>query len=234
MAARSLPKGGNIAIADLVPHGAGGLAGAGGPGGALTVALGWDDRPELADLELDAVIILTRSDPSDGGHELLLAQQVPNPHERPTATPPPRPLTGDAERLLVRLDAVPASIDRLHFGAAVYDAPTRPPSFRSVHGAYLRLLAADGTELVRCEVAAETGLETTMVFGELYRHARGWKLRCVAQGYTGGLTRLTASTTAAHPVDVTAFLSRTSPARSRRTLAVHLHPNLPPRPAPQP
>ncbi|MCM3884390.1 TerD family protein [Frankia sp. R82] len=233
MATRILPKGGNIALADLLPA------------GQVTVALGWDDRPELADLELDAVIIVTRTNPpapthdgnihdDNGGHELLLAQQVPNPDERPTATPPPRPLTGDAERLLVRLGAVPSDIERLHFGVAVYDAPTRPPTFRSVHGAYLRLLAADGTELVRCRVAAETGLETTMIFGELYRHAHGWKLRCVAQGYTGGLTTLATGTTAAHPMDVTAFLTRTSPARSRRTIATHLHPHLHPQPRSQP
>ncbi|WP_165818197.1 TerD family protein, partial [Frankia canadensis] len=250
---RTLPKGGNLALADAVPGSQ-----------AVTVALGWDDGPALGDADLDTVVILTGAALSSAppSPRLLLAQQVPNPDERPAAAPRRRPLSGDADRLVVTPGAVPPDVERLLIGAALVDPTGARPTFRRVRGAYIRLLSADGTEVVHCPVDAETGRETFMIFGELYRHPRGWKFRAVGQGYTDGLPGLLAGRATRHvpatangtgggggpiapqgaagqgrlvlaqPTDVVDFLARSSPTRTRRTIAAHLRPQPPASPHP--
>ncbi|MEU2250290.1 TerD family protein [Streptomyces sp. NPDC019224] len=50
--------------------------------------------------------------------------------------------------------------------------------------------AADGEPLAVFDVRAETGEETAIICGELYRRGDGWKFRAVGQGYPTGLIGL--------------------------------------------
>ncbi len=221
----TLPKGGNVLLSAEAP----GID-------QVRIGLGWNDGPGSSTVELDGVVIVVES--GAPWARMLLAHQVPNPAERLGAHPPPsRPLIGDAEKLVVTLSAVPAEVSRLQFGAAIFDAAGRRQTFRSVRGAYIRVLNhADSLEIVRYGLEAETGIETAMIFGELYRHATGWKFRAVGQGYATGLPGLAGAegrdVATAHPVDVAAFLTRTSRARARRNVAEHLHPPAAPATAP--
>ncbi|WP_406305224.1 TerD family protein [Streptomyces sp. NBC_00885] len=49
---------------------------------------------------------------------------------------------------------------------------------------------ADSDPLAVFDVKPETGLETAIICGELYRRGEGWKFRAVAQGYPSGLVGL--------------------------------------------
>ncbi|MFJ7245043.1 TerD family protein [Kitasatospora sp. NPDC098652] len=94
----------------------------------------------------------------------------------------------DAERIEVRLGDVSAQVEKVVFAVAIYDAAQRRQSFGQVHRAYVRVVDADGgTEVARYDVTPETGSETAMVFGELYRNGADWKFRAVGQGYASGL-----------------------------------------------
>ncbi|OHV34473.1 stress protein [Parafrankia soli] len=239
----TLPRGGNVLLSRSAP----GVA-------RVRVAFGWSEAPGSA-VDVDGVIALV-----DGGGastRLLLAHQVPNPAERLGSLAPPRPTSGEAEAVedvVVTLAAVPATVSRLQFGAAIYDSAGRGQTFRSVPRGHIRVLDdADGREIVSYAFDVETGLETALIFGELYRHPTGWKFRAVGQGYAGGLPGLAGANgagangagansagansaganaavangggvPAARPADVAPFLTRTSRARSRRKIADHLHP----------
>jgi stress response protein SCP2 len=50
--------------------------------------------------------------------------------------------------------------------------------------------SADGDPLAVFDVRAETGEETAIICGELYRRGDGWKFRAVGQGYPTGLIGL--------------------------------------------
>ncbi|MER7666929.1 TerD family protein [Kitasatospora sp. NPDC096128] len=94
----------------------------------------------------------------------------------------------DAERIEVRLGDVSAEVQKVVFAVAVYDAAQRRQTFGQVRRAYVRVVDADaGTEVARYDVTPETGSETAMVFGELYRNGADWKFRAVGQGYASGL-----------------------------------------------
>ncbi|MEU9607009.1 TerD family protein [Streptomyces sp. NPDC048057] len=49
---------------------------------------------------------------------------------------------------------------------------------------------ADGEAIAVFDVAPETGLETAIICGELYRRGDAWKFRAVGQGYPTGLVGL--------------------------------------------
>ncbi|MEV6111588.1 TerD family protein [Streptomyces sp. NPDC052109] len=51
--------------------------------------------------------------------------------------------------------------------------------------------SAAGTEpLARFEIRPETGAETALICGELYRRGEGWKFRALGEGYSNGLRGL--------------------------------------------
>ncbi|MCL7429678.1 TerD family protein [Streptomyces sp. YS415] len=49
---------------------------------------------------------------------------------------------------------------------------------------------ADGEPLLRFEIKPETGEETALICGELYRRGEGWKFRALGEGYSNGLEGL--------------------------------------------
>ncbi|MGW6404403.1 TerD family protein [Streptomyces sp. NPDC055134] len=50
--------------------------------------------------------------------------------------------------------------------------------------------AAEGEPLARFDVKPETGAETALICGELYRRGEGWKFRALGEGYSNGLVGL--------------------------------------------
>ena len=225
----TLPKGGNLLLTDEAP----GIT-------KVRIGLGWNPGPAAGGgpLEIDVVVsVITGTAPAG---RLLLAQQVPNPEERVGTRPESGPVAGDVEKLVVDLEAAPRSLTRLVLGAAIYDAVQRRQTFRPVRDAYIRLVNHEnGLEVARYTLEPETGAETAMVFGELYRNPKGWKFRAVGQGYSEGLRGIAGGGAAepaiARPVDVSSFLARASGTRNRRSAADHLHPPPPaavPPPAP--
>ncbi|GAA3811351.1 TerD family protein [Streptomyces chiangmaiensis] len=50
--------------------------------------------------------------------------------------------------------------------------------------------AADGEPLAYFDIKPETGAETALICGELYRRGEGWKFRALGEGYVNGLKGL--------------------------------------------
>ncbi|MGW2841318.1 TerD family protein [Streptomyces sp. NPDC001493] len=94
-------------------------------------------------------------------------------------------LTDTVEADLAALDS---SVDQVVIAASSDGA-----SFGSVHDLRISLYdaaAPDGAPLAVFEVRPETGEETAIICGELYRRGDGWKFRAVGQGYPSGLIGL--------------------------------------------
>ncbi|MGW0764586.1 TerD family protein [Streptomyces sp. NPDC002676] len=77
-------------------------------------------------------------------------------------------------RILLVASADEVSFDRVPgLGIVLYDAAV-----------------ADGEPLARFDITPETGAETALVCGELYRRGEGWKFRALGEGYSNGLKGL--------------------------------------------
>ncbi|KJS53081.1 TerD-family protein [Streptomyces rubellomurinus subsp. indigoferus] len=171
----ALTKGGNVSLSRLAP----GLR-------TVRIGLGWTAE---AGCDLDASALLC----GPGGKVLsdlhfVFFNNLRSPDGSVRHLGGAGAVDGDREGIEVRLPDVAAGVEKIVFAVAIYDATARRQSFGQVRGAYVRLADADGgPELARYAVTPETGSETAMVFGELYRHGADWKFRAVGQGYAAGL-----------------------------------------------
>ncbi|MGW0626942.1 TerD family protein [Streptomyces sp. NPDC002758] len=86
-------------------------------------------------------------------------------------------LTGvetDVSRILLVASADGVTFDRVSaLRIMLYDATT-----------------ADGDPLAHFDIQPETGAETALICGELYRRGGGWKFRALGEGYSDGLKGL--------------------------------------------
>jgi len=102
---------------------------------------------------------------------------------------------GDDERISIDLVAVPTDVGRIAIAVTIHDADTRKQNFGMVGNCYIRCLNGDGgAELARYDLSEDASMETSMVFGEIYRAAEGeWKFKAIGQGFKGGLGSLARS-----------------------------------------
>ncbi|MFJ9180410.1 TerD family protein [Streptomyces sp. NPDC102360] len=97
---------------------------------------------------------------------------------------------GMTDTVQADLSAVPAEITRILVTAST-DPGTTP--FETVRSLRLSLYdsAAEGAEpIAYFDIKPETGAETALICGELYRRGDGWRLRAVGEGYSDGLVGL--------------------------------------------
>lgn len=154
----------------------------------VLVGLGWR-APSGAPFEIDAQMALLGADGRVAAADDLVPLAALGTGGPSSAAGADGAADGsdDVEQVVVDLDAVPASVERLSFSAAIYAATPRRQSFRQVSGTFVRVADAEtGHEIARHALAL-AGQETAVVLGELYRHRGGWKVRAVGQGYSGGL-----------------------------------------------
>lgn len=178
----SLSKGGNVSLSKTAPSMKN-----------VLIGLGWDVRStDGQDFDLDAsAFLLTAAGKVRGDADFIFYNNLRSSDGSVTHTGDNRTGQGDGddESLIIKLDMIPAEIDKIVFVVTIHDAQTRRQSFGQVSGAFIRLVNDDtNTEIARYDLTEDASTETAMLFGELYRHGAEWKFRAVGQGYAGGLS----------------------------------------------
>lgn len=183
----SLTKGGNVSLTKAEP----GLE-------KIIVGLGWNTRATSgAGFDLDGSVFLldatgkVRSDNDfifynnkrsvDGSVEHLGDNQTG---------------AGDGDDEVIRVDLVkiPADVQKIVFAVSIHEAETRRQNFGMVSAAYIRVLNnATRNEITKYDLSEDASTETSMIFGEVYRHNEEWKFRAIGQGFNGGFAALVAS-----------------------------------------
>ncbi|MFF1505779.1 TerD family protein [Streptomyces sp. NPDC058326] len=155
---------------------------------AVRAVLRWTPGPGVPDVDASALLLgpsgRVRSD-----EDFVFYNQPRHPSGMVRRLPKKRVPEGLTDTVEADLGSLDASVDRV-----VIAASSDGGTFRSVSD--LRILiydAAPGPErepLALFAVTAETGEETAVICGELYRRGDGWKFRAVGQGYPTGLVGL--------------------------------------------
>ncbi|AGL46015.1 MULTISPECIES: TerD family protein [Pseudomonas] len=182
--ALSLQKGGNLSLSKEAP----GLT-------KILVGLGWDPRStDGTQFDLDAsAFLLNATGKVRGDADFIFYNQLKSPDGSVEHTGDNRDGAGDGddEAIKVDLSRVPADVDKIAFTVTIHDAENRRQNFGQVSNSFIRIVnEANGSEIVRYDLAEDASTETAMIFAELYRHNSEWKFRAVGQGYAGGLKAL--------------------------------------------
>lgn len=180
----SLSKGGNVNLSKADPS----LKN-------VIVGLGWDARPTAgADFDLDASAFMVKEDGKvRSDSDFIFYNQTKSSCGSVEHTGDNRTGAGegDDEAIIVRLDKVPADIQKVVFCVTIHDADMRKQNFGQVSHAYVRVVNRDSNnEVARYDLSEDASIETAMIFGEIYRHSGEWKFKAVGQGYAGGLAAL--------------------------------------------
>ncbi|PHM73245.1 TerD family protein [Xenorhabdus kozodoii] len=182
----SLSKGGNVSLSKEAPSMKN-----------VLIGLGWDARAtDGQDFDLDAsAFLLTASGKVRSDADFIFYNNLKSSDGSIMHTGDNRTGEGDGddESLKIKLDQVPADVEKVVFVVTIHDAQTRSQNFGQVSGAFIRLVNDDTqVEVARYDLTEDASTETAMLFGELYRHNAEWKFRAVGQGYAGGLASVCA------------------------------------------
>ncbi|ROQ98185.1 stress response protein SCP2 [Streptomyces sp. 2132.2] len=155
---------------------------------AVRAVLRWTGGPEVPDVDASALLVgadgRVRSD-----EDFVFYNQPRHPSGAVWRLGKKQLGEGITDAVQADLRAVPPVVDRILVVASAEDVP-----FQQVKD--LRILLYDATAtggsepLAFFDVRPETGAETALICGELYRRGDGWKFRALGEGYSNGLVGL--------------------------------------------
>ncbi|MGW6706375.1 TerD family protein [Streptomyces sp. NPDC054956] len=155
---------------------------------AVRAVLRWTGGPDVPDVDASALLVgpdgRVRSD-----EDFVFYNQPRHPSGAVWRLGKKQLGDGITDAVQADLRAVTPVVDRILVVASAEDVP-----FRRVHD--LRILLYDATAtggsepLAFFDVRPETGAETALICGELYRRGEGWKFRALGEGYSNGLVGL--------------------------------------------
>ncbi|MEW1690888.1 TerD family protein [Streptomyces sp. NPDC091265] len=215
---------------------------------AVRAVLRWTPGSGVPDVDASALLLgsagRVRSD-----EDFVFYNQPRHPSGLVRRLPKRSLAEGLTDTIEADLNALDPSVDQVVIAASSDGA-----AFERVHDLCIMLFdaaAAGGEPLAVFDVRPETGKETAIICGELYRRGDGWKFRAVGQGYPTGLVGLATAfgisvdeAEAAAEPDPTppAFPPAPAPGPDAQATVQHQQPSYgypqpaaaPPAPAPQP
>ncbi len=160
----------------------------------LIVGLGWDEaekkvgffgRKKGADIDCDASALVCGA-----GGKLLDKDDIVYfgnlKHKTGAITHLGDNLTGagegDDEQLIVELNGIPESYEKIIFVVNIYKAFERNQHFGMIKNAFIRIVDADTKqELCKYNLSENYNNMTAMIFGEVYRYKGEWKFNAIGQ-----------------------------------------------------
>ncbi|MFB8115934.1 TerD family protein [Streptomyces sp. NPDC055962] len=154
---------------------------------AVRAVLRWTPGAGVPDVDASALLVgpdgQVRSD-----EDFVFYNQPRHPSGLVRRLPKRSAPEGLTDTIEADLSALDPSVEQVVIAASCDEA-----AFERVTDLRISLYDAassEGEPLAVFDVRAETGEETAVICGELYRRGDGWKFRAVAQGYPTGLVGL--------------------------------------------
>ncbi|MFF5409622.1 TerD family protein [Streptomyces albidoflavus] len=160
---------------------------------AVRAVLCWTAAPDVPDVDASALLLAddgrVRSD-----EDFVFYNQPRHPSGAVWRLGKRRVPEGLTDTLQADLAGLEPQVRRILLVASTDELPfERVPSLRidlyDTSGADATG-ATEGAPVATFEVQPETGAETALICGELYRRGEGWKFRALGEGYSNGLVGL--------------------------------------------
>jgi stress response protein SCP2 len=154
---------------------------------AVRSVLRWTPGQGVPDVDASA-LLLGPEDRVRSDEDFVFYNQPRHPSGRVWRLGKKRTAEGLTETIQADLAGVESAVTRILLVASA-DGVT----FDRVRGLRILLYDAaltDGEPLAYFDIKPETGEETALICGELYRRGKGWKFRALGEGYSNGLEGL--------------------------------------------
>ncbi|MFE5239901.1 MULTISPECIES: TerD family protein [unclassified Streptomyces] len=154
---------------------------------AVRAVLRWTPGAGVPDVDASA-LLLGSSGRVRSDEDFVFYNQPRHPSGLVRRLPKRSAPEGLTDTIEADLSALDPSVDQVVIAASCDEAPFE--QVRDLRISLYDAASADGEPLAVFDVRAETGEETAVICGELYRRGDGWKFRAVGQGYPTGLIGL--------------------------------------------
>lgn len=90
---------------------------------------------------------------------------------------------GDDEQIIIKLESLPAKIEKIVFLVSIYQGIQKNQQFGKVENAFIRACDKNNKEIAKYTLSNSPELENkhSLIFGETYRHNDGWKFRAIGE-----------------------------------------------------
>ncbi|MFE5211077.1 TerD family protein [Streptomyces sp. NPDC056600] len=155
--------------------------------GTVRAVLRWSAGPGAPDVDASALLLGTDGRVRSDG-DFVFYNQPRHPSGKVWRLGKKRVTEGLTDTVQTNLSGVEADVGRVLVVASADGVP-----FSRVEDLRILLYDADvpdGDPLAYFDIVPETGEETAMICGELYRRGGSWKFRALGEGYANGLEGL--------------------------------------------
>jgi stress response protein SCP2 len=155
--------------------------------GTVRAVLRWSAGPGAPDVDASAILLGTDGRVRSDG-DFVFYNQPRHPSGKVWRLGKKRVTEGLTDTVQTNLSGVEADVGRVLVVASADGVP-----FSRVEDLRILLYDADvpdGDPLAYFDIVPETGEETAMICGELYRRGGSWKFRALGEGYANGLEGL--------------------------------------------
>ncbi|MGW0552009.1 TerD family protein [Streptomyces altiplanensis] len=155
---------------------------------AVRAVLRWTPGPDVPEVDASALLLgVDRRVRSD--EDFVFYNQPRHPSGLVRSLGKKRTPDGVTDSVQTDLTALEPAVDRILIVASTENVPFEHVRDLRIE-VYDATAAGSGEPLAYFEVRPETGAETALICGELYRRGEGWKFRALGEGYSNGLIGL--------------------------------------------
>ncbi|MGW0564160.1 TerD family protein [Streptomyces sp. NPDC003016] len=155
---------------------------------AVRAVLRWTPGPGVPEVDASALLLgVDRRVRSD--EDFVFYNQPRHPSGLVRSLGKKRMPDGVTDSVQTELAALEPAVDRILIVASTENVPFEHVRDLRIE-VYDATAAGSGEPLAHFEVRPETGAETALICGELYRRGEGWKFRALGEGYSNGLIGL--------------------------------------------
>ena len=97
----------------------------------------------------------------------------------------------DDETAFIKFDRIDENVECIVIAVTIYEAHAKNQNFGLVDNAYIHMVNTEtGEEILRYDLGEDFSVQTSVVFGEIYKSSGEWKFKAVGEGFDKELVDL--------------------------------------------
>ena len=160
------------------------------------IGLGWDTNRYQGSASFDLDLVIFECDKNkrcvDDKH-MVFYHNLEDPEQAIKHSGDNRTGDGDNddETAFIKFDRIDQNVECIVIAVTIYEAHANNQNFGLVDNAYIHMVNTEtGEEILRYDLGEDFSVQTSVVFGEIYKSSGEWKFKAVGEGFDKELVDL--------------------------------------------